>query len=146
MNTIEVRDLHMTFGGRETAVKALRRQVAERTSDIPIDLWLINTREETEESDAGGGKWDAVYDYWYATDFDVPCLFDDRNVFSDAIGLQDVPAVLVLDTSGRLVGTQGGLDESWLDLVNALIDSALAASRDDADPAPAPAGPKPAGG
>lgn len=117
-------------------VLAIRDHVKSLPTDIPVDLWLLNTRESTEETDDGGTKWDAVYDFWYERDYEIPCLFDDDNAVAVAIGLTEVPATLVLDTSGRLVGTQGGLDGTWPGLVIGLIDKAITASKTAQAPAP----------
>jgi hypothetical protein len=110
-------------------VLAVRDHIKMLPKDIPVDMWLMNTRENTEETEDGGTKWDAVYDFWFDRDYEIPCLFDEDDEVAAAIGLREVPTTLVLDTSGRLVGTQGGLDGTWPELVIRLIDQAITASR-----------------
>ena len=103
---------------------ALRERLKRMGGAVPIDLYLLNTRDDTPAEE----KWDTVYDYWFDRDYDIPCLFDETNEFAASIGLTQVPATIVIDARGRLVGTHGGLDASWPTEVDALIRKALEAS------------------
>jgi hypothetical protein len=112
-------------------VVAIRDFCAQVPGDVPVDMWLLNTREKTETTETGGGKWDAVYEFWSSRDYEIECLFDDTDAAADRLGIGEVPVAMVIDARGRLTGTQGGLDSSWPELVRELINTAV---RNSADP------------
>ena len=112
-------------------VVAIRDFCAQVPGDVPVDMWLLNTREKTETTETGGGKWDAVYEFWSSRDYEIECLFDDTDAAAARLGIGEVPVAMVIDARGRLTGTQGGLDSSWPELVRELINTAV---RNSADP------------
>ncbi len=111
-------------------VLAMRDFCKQVPGDVPVDMWLLNTRETTETTETGGGKWDAVFEFWSSRDYEIDCLFDDTDAAAERLGIRDLPVAIVIDGAGRLVGTQGGLDSSWPELVRELVNTAVRNSAD----------------
>ncbi len=119
------------FARARTPIVVLSEQLARRGGDVPVDFFLLNTREDTPDEE----KWDTVYDFWYERDYEVPCLFDDTDALAETLGLNQLPATIVLDGRGRLVGTVGGIDGTWPPAVNRLIREAVQATAEaEAEP------------
>lgn len=111
-------------------VLSIRDFCKQVPGDVPVDMWLLNTREETETTESGGGKWDAVFDFWSSRDYEIDCLFDDTDAAAEMLGIRELPVAIVIDGAGRLVGTQGGLDSSWPGMVRELVNTAVRNSAD----------------